>query len=107
MSSGSSEYELQVMTPQRRYSAAGFVALTVNVLALEFLTWVLMVTAWFFLPIIAAPVLIVDALIAWALTRRGGTAAQIGRGMLIGCLAPVLTVLIFIPGWIITRNVAH
>jgi hypothetical protein len=78
--------------------------MAVNMLALEFLTWVLMVTAWFFLPIIAAPVLIADALIGWALTRRGDTAAQIGRGLLIGCLAPLLTVLIVIPGWIIAQN---
>lgn len=95
------------MTPQWRYSPAGFAALALNILALEFVTWVLMATAWFLLPIVALPVLVIDALGAWALSRRGGTAAQVGRGMLIGCLAPVLTVLIFVPGWIITRNLGH
>ncbi|MBB3750611.1 hypothetical protein FHT44_003106 [Mycolicibacterium sp. BK634] len=95
------------MKLERRYSAAGFAALTLNVLGLEFLVWVVMVTAWFLLPIVALPALVIDALTAWALTRRGGTAAQVGRGMLIGCLAPILTMLIFIPGWIITRNLGR
>lgn len=103
MSSGSRDEQLHPMTRQRAYSATGFAALALNVLALEILTWVTMVTAWFLLPIVVLPILVVDALAAWALTRRGGAAAQVGRGMLIGCLAPVLTVLIFIPGWIITR----
>jgi len=85
----------------------GFVAMAVNVLVLELLTWVLMLTAWFFLPLIALPVIIVDVLVAWALTRRGGIAAQIGRGMAIGCLAPVLTMVLFIPGWIISKNFSY
>lgn len=90
-----------------RYSRAGFVALTLNVLLLEFVTWVLLTTAPYFLPVVALPVIIVDALIAWALTRRGGRAAQIGRGLAIACLAPLLTLMIFVPGWIITRNLGH
>ncbi|AQT78002.1 hypothetical protein B1R94_00260 [Mycolicibacterium litorale] len=99
MSSGS--------TDEIRYSRAGFVAFAVNVLVLEFMTWVLLTTAPYFVPIIAMPLAILDALIGWVLTRRGGTSAQVGRGTLIACLAPVLTVLIFIPAWIVTRNLGH
>ena len=70
---------------------------------LEFITWVLLTTAPYFLPVVALPIIIVDALIAWALISRHGRAAQIGRGLAIACLTPVLTLLIFIPGWIIAR----
>ena len=43
--------------------------------------------AWYMLPFILLPVLIVDALLAYSLTRGRGTVAQVGRGMLIGCIS--------------------
>lgn len=92
---------------QRRYGLASFVAVAINTLVLEFVTWVLMVTAWYLLPVVALPALAVDALVAYGLTRGRGTASQVGRGMAIGCIAPLLTVLIFIPGWIIAQNFAY
>ncbi|OYN78927.1 hypothetical protein [Mycolicibacterium sphagni] len=90
-----------------RYSRTTFAAFAINVLLLEFTTWVLLTTAPYFVPVIALPVIILDALIAWALSRREGRTAQIGRGLAIACLTPLLTLLIFIPGWIITRNIGH
>jgi hypothetical protein len=50
------------------------------------------------------PVLIVDALLAYGLTRGRGTVAQVGRGMLIGCISAPLTILIVIPAWFIARE---
>ncbi|TGD84695.1 hypothetical protein BayCH28_25230 [Mycolicibacterium sp. CH28] len=90
-----------------RYGRTTFAAFAINVLLLQFMTWVLLTTAPYFIPVIALPVTILDALIAWALTRREGRTAQIGRGLAIACLTPLLTLLIFIPGWIISRNFGH
>ncbi len=87
-----------------RYGAAGFAAALVNILALEFLTWIFIVY-WYMLPVIVLPAVIVDALIGYGLTRGHGSVAQIGRGMLIGCLAAPLTVLVFIPAWIIAKAI--
>jgi hypothetical protein len=86
-----------------RYSRATFGAFAINALVLEFMTWVLLTTAPYFLPFVALPVIGLDALVAWALMHRGGGGAQIGRGLAIACLTTVLTLLIFIPGWIIAR----
>ncbi|WP_445166117.1 hypothetical protein ACTXG7_19880 [Mycolicibacterium sp. Dal123E01] len=82
-------------------------AFAINMLVLEFMTWVLLTTAPYFVPVIVLPVIILDALMAWALTRRGGRTAQIGRGLAIACLAPILTLLIFVPGWIIAKSLGH
>jgi hypothetical protein len=106
MSSGLVDDEVNTVG-QRRYGLASFAAVAINTLVLEFVTWVLMVTAWYLLPVIVLPALAVDALVAYGLTRARGVASQVGRGMAIGCIAPLLTVLIFIPGWIIAQNFAY
>ena len=77
----------------RRYGAAGFTAAMVNILVLEFLAWVTLPLVYIGLAVLV-PVLIVDALVAFALTKARGTTAQVGRGLLIGCAAVTLTVLI-------------
>lgn len=85
-----------------RYGPAGFAAAVVTIVLLEALACFLLF-APFMLPIILPPVLIIVALLSYGLTRAPGTPAQIGRGMLIGCLAPLLSVLIFVPAFIIAR----
>lgn len=92
------------VTTGGRYGPAGFAAAIVNMFALEFLTWVFML-AWYMLPVIVLPAVIIDALIAYGLTRGHGTVAQVGRGMLFGCIAAPLTILIFIPAWIIAKAI--
>jgi hypothetical protein len=92
------------VTTGERYGRTGFTAAVVNIFALEFLTWIFIVY-WYLLPVIVLPAVIIDALFAFALTRRRGTAAQVGRGMLIGCISAPLTVVIFIPAWIIAQAI--
>lgn len=92
------------ITTGGRYGRASFTAAVVNILALEFLTWVFML-AWYMLPVTVLPAVIIDALIAYGLTRGHGTVAQVGRGMLIGCISAPLTILIFIPAWIIAKAI--
>jgi hypothetical protein len=76
-----------------RYGPAGFAAAMANILVLEFLAWVTLPLVYIGLAILV-PVLIVDALVAFGLTKMRGFTAQIGRGLLIGCAAVTLTVLI-------------
>lgn len=107
MPAGSSDNQLRLSAEQQcdaesRYGRAGFVAAFVNILLLEFLTAVF-VLSWYMLPFILLPVLIVNALLAYGLTRGRGPVTQVGRGMLIGCISAPLTVLIVIPAWFIAR----
>ncbi len=94
MSSGSIDHN--------RYSRTSFVGFAINMLLLEFATWVLLVTAPFYLPF-ALPVIAVNAVIGWALTTRTGRINHLGRGLLIACLTPLVTLLIFVPGSILTH----
>lgn len=87
-----------------RYGPAGFTAAVVNILALEYLTWTFML-AWYMIPLTVLPAVIVDALIAWGLTRGRGTVAQVGRGMLIGCMSAPLSVAVFSSAWIIAKAI--
>lgn len=106
MPSGSSEHQLRSTDRHApaagRYGRPGFVAAFVNILALEFLLAVCAL-AWYTVPIIVIPALIADALVAYGLTRARGSAAQVGRGMLVGCTAVLLTLLLFIPGYLVAH----
>ena len=65
-----------------------------NMFVLEFVTWILM-PAWYLLPVIVLPVVILNALVALGLTNARSAIAQVGRGMLIACTSAPLTVGVF------------
>lgn len=108
MPSGSSDHQVEPpaapQAPSWRYGPVAFAATALNVLVLEFLTWVYML-AWYMIPFIVLPIVVVDALIAWGLTRGRGAVGQVGRGMLIGCIAAPLTVLIFTAAWAVAQAI--
>ena len=108
MPSGSSDHRIApAAAPPAatdRYGPVGFAATAINVLMLGFLTWVFML-AWYMIPIVVLPVVVVDALIGWGLTRGRGAVGQVGRGMLIGCLVAPLTVVIFIAAFVIAHAI--
>ncbi|GAY14071.1 hypothetical protein [Mycobacterium sp. shizuoka-1] len=87
-----------------KYGRAGFVATSLTVLVLEFITWVFLLY-WYFLPVTAVPAAALAALIGYLLKRSRGTAAQVGQGILIGALAAPLTMAIFIPAWILAQAI--
>lgn len=87
-----------------RYGPASFVSLVANMLVLEFITWLCM-PAWYLLPVIVLPVVIVNALIGYALTKRQGMTNQVGRGMLIACVSAPLTVVVFVLAFIIAKAI--
>lgn len=83
-----------------RYGPIGFLAATANILVLEFVTWVtvpLVVVALYF----ALPLFLIDLIVSAALAKAPRKTGQVGRGMLIGCIAAPLTLLIFVPGYVI------
>jgi hypothetical protein len=96
MPAGSSDNQLSRSAEQQyaaegRYGRTGFAAAFINVLLLEFLTAVL-ILSWYMLLFILLPVLIVYALLACGLTRGRRAVAQVGRGMLMGCISAPLTI---------------
>jgi hypothetical protein len=87
------------------YGPTGFVAAFLNIFVLEVFTWFFMVLAWYLLPVVVLPAVIINALVAYGLTKVRGTTAQIGRGMLIGCACSPLTVAIFATGYIVAQAI--
>ena len=85
-----------------RYGAPGLVAAVVTILGLEFLTAVSLL-AWYFVPVTVGPAVLLTALAGWGLTRGQGSGAQVGRGMLAGCTAAPLTLVILIPAYLASR----
>jgi hypothetical protein len=73
-----------------RFGRAGFAACALNVLVVELITWFLM-PMWVFVPFIVGPIVVVNAAIAYGLTKIQST-AQIGHGMLISCIAAPLSI---------------
>ena len=65
-----------------------------NMFVLEFMTWVL-IPAWYLVPVVVFPVVIVNALVAYGMTKVRSATAQVGRGMLIACASAPLTALVF------------
>jgi hypothetical protein len=55
-------------------------------------------TAWslvlFLGLVVTVPLLLVNAVVAFFMTKAGGTTAMVGRGMLVACAATVLTQMI-------------
>ena len=91
MSSGFTDEQLTAAGP---FGPAGFVAAMVNIGILEFVS----LTAWslvlFLGLVVIVPLLVVNAVVAFFLTKAGGTTAMVGRGMLVACAATVLTQMI-------------
>jgi hypothetical protein len=88
---------------ETNYGPAGFGAAVANILVLEFLAFIYLTWAWYLIPFLVLPIIALDALVAFALTRRGGKVAQIGHGMLIGCLAPLVTLVLAVPAFLLLR----
>ena len=87
-----------------RFGPAGFFAGLLNMLVLEFLAWMFL-PVWYVIPVIVLPILVIDALISFGLTRVPGLTAQIGRAMLITCIAAPLTLFLVITGFILGKAI--
>ena len=83
------------VTSTKQYGPLGFSAAMVNILFIEFSTLALL--PWVYLTVFIIPLLLVDVAVAVFLRRRPGTLGEIGRGMLIGCIAGPAALAFFIP----------
>jgi len=105
LSSGSgdpSDGDLPLAVVANRYGPAGYVAVVVTTLLSEVLTWTLLPSAPYLVPVVVLPAAAVAAILGYGLRRVGGTVGRVGRGVLIGCwsgpLTAVLAVLVVIAG---------
>ncbi|MCG7578820.1 hypothetical protein [Mycolicibacterium sp. OfavD-34-C] len=88
--------------PQRvSYGPATFVSALVNVLIVEVALW--LTVPWIALAVFVVPLLVVDVVVATILKSRSGTLKQVGQGMLIGLIAVPATLVLFLPGLILTQ----
>ncbi len=78
-----------------KYGPAGLIAAMVNILFIELVVWLLL--PWFYLAVFLVPLLIIDAGASALLARRTGVVGQVGRGLLIGCMAGPAAVVFFVP----------
>jgi hypothetical protein len=87
-----------------RYGAAGFLAGLSNIAFLESATWI--IAPWWTIALITLPVLfLVDLSISAIIAKSSGKFGQIGRGMMTGCIAAPLSLLIFIPIFLLARTI--
>jgi hypothetical protein len=86
-----------------RYGPLGFTAAMVNILVIEFVTMALL--PWVYLALLLVPLLLIDVGISAFLLTRQGKLGQIGRGMLIGCIAGPAALLFFIPSLLLAQAV--
>lgn len=86
-----------------RYGPVGFSAAMVNILVLEYVTWLFI--PWLTLALFALPVILVDVAVSALLTKCAGRLGQAGRGMLIGCMSAPVSMVIFIPAIIIAHAI--
>ena len=85
------------------YGPLGFAAALANILAIEFVTWMLL--PWFYLAIFLIPVLLLDLGVSALLATRHGKLREIGRGMMIGCIAGPAALIFFIPLYFLVQCV--
>lgn len=89
--------------PVGHYGPLGFAAALTNILVIEFVTWMLL--PWFYLAVFLIPVLLLDLGVSAFLASRHGRLREIGRGMMIGCIAGPAALIFFIPLYLLVQGV--
>ena len=95
--------EPKLLRPVGRYGPRGFAAALANILVIELVTWMLL--PWFYLAIFLIPVLLLDLGVSALLATRRGKLREIGRGMMIGCIAGPAAFAFFIPLYLLIQGV--
>ncbi len=87
-------------TPDNRYGPLTFAVAIVHVFVVDLVTWLFVLPMW---PIvfIVLPVTLAYVGISALIARASGRCGQIGRGMMVGSLSGPLSLLVFIPAFII------
>ncbi|WP_346425763.1 hypothetical protein [Mycobacterium sp. IS-1264] len=96
--------ESVIDTSKSRYGPISFVAAFANVFVVEVVTW-LFVLPMPPLALIVFPASLVYTVLCAVVVKAPGKIGQAGRGMLVGSLAGPLSLIIFIPAFIIAHAV--
>jgi hypothetical protein len=89
--------------PVDRYGPVSFVVALAHVLVVDLVTWLFL--PLFVLGIYALPLLLGYMAVAALIAKAPGKVGQAGRGMLIGCLSGPLTLIIFVPLWLLAKAI--
>ena len=90
---------------QNRYGPISFVAAMVNILVVEFMTWYFLPWVLIVCVILAILLLIELWVFAVVVYESRGKGAQAARGMMIGWLAGPLTLIIFVPAYLVVQAI--
>ncbi|MBJ7339339.1 hypothetical protein [Mycolicibacterium sp.] len=74
-----------------------------NILIIEFVTWVLL--PWVFLVVFLIPIVLLDLALSAFLKSRQGRLSEIGQGMMIGCISAPAAAVFFIPLYFLAQAV--
>ncbi len=86
--------------PNDRYGPLTFAVAIVHIFVVDLVTWLFVLPMWPFV-FVVLPVTLAYVGISALIARASGRCGQIGRGMMIGSLSGPLSLLIFIPAFII------
>lgn len=93
-----------VGTRNKRYGPLTFAVALLHVFVVDFVTWLFVLPMWPFV-FIVVPVTLVYLGISALIARGSGRWGQIGQGMMIGSLSGPLSLLIFIPAFVVAGAV--
>lgn len=105
-SSDSNRNSLNMSAPAdlARYGPVSVIGAGTTVLVLELITWVF--AAWLLFALVVLPIVFVVVLgLSAALARAKGRVGQVGRGMMIGCIAAPLSLAIFVPLFLLAHAI--
>ncbi len=94
----------QVSTSNNRYGPLAFAVAIVHVFVVDFVTWLFVLPMWPFV-FVVLPVTLAYVGTGALIARASGRCGQIGRGMMIGSLSGPLSLLIFIPAFVIAAAI--
>jgi hypothetical protein len=89
-----------IRTPNGPYGPLTFAVAIVHVFVVDLVTWLFVLPMWPFV-LIVLPITLVYIGISAVIARAPGRRGQLGRGMMIGSLSGPLSLLIFIPAFIV------
>lgn len=91
-------------TPDNRYGPVSFAVAIAHVFVVDLITWLFVLPMWPFV-FIVLPVTLLYVGVGALVARASGRWGQIGRGMMIGSLSGPLSLLIFIPAFVIANAI--
>nr|WP_236723475.1 hypothetical protein [Mycobacterium avium] len=90
--------------PSDRYGPLTFAIAIVHVFVVALITWIIVVPMWPFV-VFVLPITLAYIAVGAIIARAPGRWGQVGRGMMIGSLSGPISILIFIPAFIVAHAI--